>query len=112
MMSRRGRVSKDAPEAFEGASAARVNLCLSKWRRFSPVSSHFCSCLISEAGFKGTRSQLHSLLRKVRCSRRSDPKRASGGETKIYCIMNVGELRHGGEEKERWVESEGSSKVK
>lgn len=34
MVSKRGRVSKDEPEAFEGASAARVNLCLCKWRRF------------------------------------------------------------------------------
>lgn len=53
MVSERRRVLKDESGAFEGASAARVNLCLSKWGRFSPVSSHFCWCLISEASFKG-----------------------------------------------------------
>lgn len=89
MVSERGRVSKDEPGAFEGASAARVNRCLSKWRRFSPVSSHFCSCLISEAGFKGTRSHLCSLYRRVRRSNRCDLGEQAEGKKRIDSIMNV-----------------------
>lgn len=86
MVSERGRVSKDEPGAFEGASAARVNRCLSKCRRFSPVSSHFCSCLISEAGFKGTRSHLCSLYRKVRRSNRSDLREQAEGKKRLIAL--------------------------
>lgn len=59
---------------------------------FPPVSSHFCWCLISEAGFKGTRSHLCSLHREVRRSNRSDLREQAeeAKKKKSDSIMNVG----------------------